>query len=1817
MAGESGHLCFLNGADRDHDIEYVTINASLGGAKDPVDLAKGDFNGDGKLDVAAVALTSQDLTVLIGDGSGNLGVSDTRSLGAGGLSIEPGDVNEDGFIDLVVGLSSGQARVYWGNGTGQFPTNANLGSVGGKDVAVADLDWNGHLDIAAVDQSGGTVSILLGDGAGGLVAAGSLSTSNTPKAIASGDLNHDGRLDLAVVNDNGSSRVVDIFLGTGAGAFAATNSLSFSGSILGEHSVVMALIDHDSFLDIAVTDVSGGSNRVGVYLGNGDGSFSNGAAPHEIAFQSTPVGLLAADVNRDGRLDLAATTTGGNVVVRRGNGFNEFGIGDAVLPAVTPSFGTGASPVALVAGDFNEDGRLDLATANTGGKNVSLLLSTAGTTGPGVPAQLAFFPAPSASERAGKLWAQFFIEIQDAYGRRVTTATNTVTILRGLGTDAIQGTKSKPASGGLVGFSNGVGQDLSYDTAETITVTAQSGGLTQTDERVISIVGTPAELVFGTHPAQSEPVDATWGAFTVEIQDANGNVVTTATNTVTIVLDGNETGTLTGDVVNKPAVNGVATFDDLAYDAIEDLTFDIVDDFGQAQAIAQQRVAVLGPADRVVFGVTPRSVEVKDEVWKAFTVRLEDNAGHLLENETATVTVSVVEGGGLGGTTISSATKGIAAFTDIARSATGSITVKIESGSLTAATRTVAVVGQPAQLVFGTAPRDAEKAGTTWQDFTVRLEDAWGNLVPTRTKPAVDIVLYSGSETIQGSISRKAIGGIARFDDLSYELAEAISFYAQSGAPMSSTRAMTIVPGDPEVLAFVQQPTDAAVDAAIAPAVKIEVRDAVGNAIGLGRFETRMLLIDPGSTGAMLAGPVSQFIVDGVATYTGLKVDTVGEYELMAEADLDGDSFREVTALSVAFEIGGGATGAGTLAAELDIDVGEGQVDIAVADVNKDGLLDGVVARAGGVDVFMNKYRLSVGDPLLTVAAGATGTTSLVMPQPTSPVGDLRVQIHSLIHSEVASVTLSLKGPDGTTRALWDGSSTSGANLSHTVFRDNATSSPSEGTAPYTGEFQPVETLSAGGDFKDQNSTGTWTLLVDNTAATDDAVLKDWSLTIETIEPVAGTFDSPQAVTTGDFDRDGDVDIVVADMTTGGSIAMVRTELGDSDAFLLQSFYLVGATPTALTAADLNRDGMLDVVVVNQGDEDVTVLLGDGAGAFEEADTDSDQFAGPPIVVGVVPTAVAVEDLVGPIVGGAPTGRDGIPDLVITNQEDETVSIIVGDGAGGFAVAPTPLGAAEGVGLKPTDVAMGDADRDGSPDIVVLNQGSGGSGSSLSILLGDGSGSFGAEHGSPVLDDGTLGPGPTALGAADMKGNGFLDLVLTSPDATNGDRVVLVSGNGFGGVVATEGLALPSGATPVALALADVRRTGRPDVVTANSAIATFSVLENTTPKHAVEYEVFQQAPVLGAPSAAVAGDLNRDGSLDLAVANKSDDSVTILIGSGNGTFPVNTGSSGVAISGIDTPVDLDAVDLNRDGKADLVVALDDAAAVAVLIGNGDGTFSVDPDIDGDGAKDSPVAVGSSTSRPSSLAQGDFDRDGVPDIAVALRADDAVAILRGLGDGRLDADADGDGASDSPMTVGSEPRAVVVVDLNLDGCQDLVVANTGGHDLTIMRGNGDGTFATNPDFDGGGADSPIGLGAAPRALTVGDFDQDGYPDIAVAEISGSNVLVLFNEGTGVLSPPVAPIAVGSIPVALTAVDIDRDGDLDLAVANQASNDVSVLINTNGVFTELGGTATPKRFGVSVSPNDIVFGDFSREGRLDLVTVDGSADEISVLISRDP
>jgi hypothetical protein len=600
---------------------------------------------------------------------------------------------------------------------------------------------------------------------------------------------------------------------------------------------------------------------------------------------------------------------------------------------------------------------------------------------------------------------------------------------------------------------------------------------------------------------------------------------------------------------------------------------------------------------------------------------------------------------------------------------------------------------------------------------------------------------------------------------------------------------------------------------------------------------------------------------------------------------------------------------------------------------------------------------------------------------------------------------------------------------------------------------------------------------------------------------------NPRSVAVGDFNGDKIQDLAVANAASND----VSILLGNGDGTFGPARNLtVGQSPTSVVIADFNNDKLSDLAVANAGSDHLSILLGNGDGTFGSAHS---------FVVGSNGRrSLAVGDLNG----------DKIPDLAVTATTVEStttvpiVAILLGNGDGTFRSAQ-PL-RFEFVGSYPTSITVADFNGDTVPDLAVTT-----GGSDVLILLGNGDGTFRSTKYFGV------GAGPVSITVGDFNDDKIPDLAVANSAASSASILI---GRGDGTFRSSTNLLVGIG--PRAVSVGDFNGDKLSDLAVLNAGAlprpGTVSILLGNQDGSFQPARNFEVGLV---PSSLAIGDFNGDKVLDLAAANggipaNPGSTVSILLGNGEGSF-------GPAQNfGVGNPPNSVAVgDFNGDDLPDLAVAtgwsLDSMGSVSILLGNGDGTFG--------SAQGFRVGMA-----PWSIAVGDFNGDKIPDLVTANLWSNNVSILLGTGDGTF-GPAQG-------FAVGDAPWSVAVADFNGDQIQDLAVANEHSNDVSVLLGNGDGTFQAAQSF-AVGRDRYSAW--QPRPIAVGDFNGDKILDLVTGNVSSGDVSILLGNGDGTFRSAQNFYAGGG-PTFVSVGDFNRDNLQDLVVVNASSGNVSILIN---------------------------------------------------------
>jgi hypothetical protein len=598
--------------------------------------------------------------------------------------------------------------------------------------------------------------------------------------------------------------------------------------------------------------------------------------------------------------------------------------------------------------------------------------------------------------------------------------------------------------------------------------------------------------------------------------------------------------------------------------------------------------------------------------------------------------------------------------------------------------------------------------------------------------------------------------------------------------------------------------------------------------------------------------------------------------------------------------------------------------------------------------------------------------------------------------------------------------------------------------------------------------------------------------------------------------------------------------------------------------------------------------------------------AAPFIQLATAPIGAAVRDLNG----------DGKPDLVFTREGVSFVTVMLGDGVGGFSST-----ANYAAGIQPGQLILADLKGRGILDIAVVDKSS----ASVKVLYGNGDGTFAPAVSFPTLAN------SLNLVVGNFGGSGRDLAVITSSGAA------ILLNDGSGGFASPVIKALAT--SPVAIAAGDFSSSGLDDLALANQD-GTLTVLQNRG--HGL-LNALSPISISGSSlSSIVAGNFNGDGNLDLAVARPASNDVAILLGRGDGSF--QAGATYIVGGG---PVNLLSADFRGSGVSDLVTVNLGDDTFSVLTGNGDGTFTAVGDFvagnapvaavagafygdghldlavlnSGDRTIDLPRGLGDGTFRvaraypaelePVALTTGDLTGNGLTDLVAANSCGADPACVSAGSASVFMAHADGTYTQTATYPLGLSPAGIALAKVTGSANLDLLAINRGDKTLTVMPGNGDGTFS---------AARTIALTNSPRAFAVGDFNSDGKPDLAILSDCGQSSCtqsgtldIWLGKGDGTFAAA-ASYKVGYSPVSLAAGDLRGTGSLDLVVANACGLDSSCASGgTASVFFNdgAGGFSLANSLSIGSGPTSIALGKIVGAS-LDLAVASGAENQVLVL-----
>ncbi|CAF2739210.1 unnamed protein product [Rotaria sp. Silwood2] len=643
----------------------------------------------------------------------------------------------------------------------------------------------------------------------------------------------------------------------------------------------------------------------------------------------------------------------------------------------------------------------------------------------------------------------------------------------------------------------------------------------------------------------------------------------------------------------------------------------------------------------------------------------------------------------------------------------------------------------------------------------------------------------------------------------------------------------------------------------------------------------------------------------------------------------------------------------------------------------------------------------------------------------------------------------------------------------------------------------------------------------------------------------------PYNIAVADFNNDTQLEIVVG-LYGSGTVAILTQYLAAK--FTNEAIYSTDSTPQPYSIAigDLNNDNRSDIVIADSGTDNLHIGF----------DFDNDTFRFDmiyPTGIDSHPQYVLTGDI----------NNDNHLDIIITNSKHNSISMIIGHGNGTFA---DQMLYSTGDGSYPSAVIVGDFNNDNRSDLVIVNEGT----DTIATLVGY---DYAVFENQPIYRSAN-NLTPTTVVTTDFNNDNYLDIGATFVNSGN-VGILLGCGNASFGAMMTYPTGI--GSFPTGLAVNDFNSDGRIDIAAADYGTDNVIVLIGYGNGSFASMMYFSTGDNSRPFSVAIA-DLNRDGCLDIAVANSGSDTVGILIGYGNGNFAtIMTYSTGDG----SYPVAIIISDLNKDNCLDIVVVNQNTGNIGILLGYGNGSL----------ASQVTYSIGRYGS-PWSAVVSDLNNDGTLDIATANYNLNSIGLFTGYGNGtfrKMVAYSTG---------TGSLPRYVTVGDMNNDNRLDIIMVNYGTNDVIIYFGYKNGVYYEGKPYS-------IGNEAGPISLAIGDFNNDGRSDFVVANLMADEIGVFLGYGSELFGSLVTyDVGSGSQPRTAAIGDFNSDGKSDIVVANYGTNNVAILLGdgyTNFYYIVDYST------GVGSAPCSVAVGNFNNDNHSDIVVANCESNNLSIFL----
>jgi hypothetical protein len=1446
-----------------------TQGASIPVAGGPISVTSADFNADGTPDLAVASFNGGTLTILRGQGDGTFAPVQTLATGWLPTSVIAADLDGDGQPDLAVASAGANTvQVYQDQGGLFVPSTVLQTPTSPYSLVAADFNGDGRLDLAASSYGAGDISIFLNEGGGNYRAEAPIPVGASTTGLVAAALSGDGRVDL--VTADLITTDVYVLMGEGDGEFQAPPPPTITTA---SPTVVAADLTGNGIEDLIVPDYSG--NDISILLGRGDGTFR---APILVPTGLGPWGIAVGDFTGSGILDLAVTDRiEDSVVILLGNGDGTFRLGQNLQTGVQASY--------ITAADLDGDGHLDLVESDY----ISGTLSIFYGNGNGTFRNAVTIPV--GSQPGNPVVGDF--DGDGRLGIAVPVDQDEVAVLLPTGPRTYAPAQFYAAGPGANLLAVG---DLTGNGIPDLVV---SDAYSSDPAYVTVLLGNgDGTFRFGSR------VNVGAAPFSITLADLNGNgkldIITTdqANDDVSVVM-GNGDGTFQAPI-ELPAGSvpyGVAVAD-LNGDGRPDIA--VADyDSGSVTVLLNRGGGVFGPPESIPVGATQVamvSAEFTDNgrVDLAIANPTQDTVTILLGNGDGTFTNGQTISVGIDPSGLVAADFNGDGNVDLAVACAGSNDVMVLFGmgdGWFSSPITLPVGELPHAIVagdfFDDGHIDIAVADEGSGDVAVLRGRGDGSFLPARFYPVGAEPVALVAADLDGDGDEELVTANRTSGDLTILWSQPNGgFSAQTlayggHAPSALTAADFNGDGRDDIAVADEQDDEVTVllslgDGTFATPMSVDigqgadyllaVRSAADDGKSLG-----LAAIGPGSQSGVIVSVAGDGVPGDQILGIPLGVAPIGA----VVADFTGDGLNDVamvTASSMQVVVRLGTLGGQLLAppdpaplpqpAPVVVDWnGGGTPDVFTLDQQGRLLLrpgqPGVPGEFEAAQVIGASTGASFRDIVLVQTRYGVELAALDANQPVVwPIGhapgpgagfefqSIAVPGASILVS-IASGDLDGDGlddlvlvdrgkdqlivldqqPDGSFREVQPPLSVSGSPSEVAIDDLNGDGRPDLVVSDtYSGELSVFYGRPAGFGPEVRLAGG---LGVAEAVAQGDGAIRQ-------------SDDQPMGVAAGVFDASGLTDVVsvqsgadrisLLDGTPGGGLA---------DPSLATS-YPTGIDPTQVVAAPLTGDGLTDLIVLDQGSDEISIFLNNGKGGFT---------AMPSVDAGNDPTGLAVRDVNG----------DGVPDLLVGNAQGDLL-IILGNGDGTFRPYER---ADQGVSL-----ALGDFGGNGQTGYVLSNT----SIDQLSLQYGE------TQSFVQGRSQGLQAPGAVAV--ADLNGDGNLDIIVLN----QGENDMLVY-LGLGGNRFAAPLRFFTGTDPVGLTVADVTGDGIPDIIVANAGSDDLSVFIGVGSGPDWTLQPRPRLRVGNDPVSTTVADVYGDGISDIISVDRGSDDVEVLRGVGDGFF--------------------------------------------------------------------------------------------------------------------------------------------------------------------------------------------------------------------------------------------------------------------------------------------------------------------------------------------